>query len=292
MKPLLEQGYIYIAQPPLYKVKRGKREEYIETEKEMNKLILDLGTEGLKFSKIGGSKKFNNTQLKDILNALVRFEQFIDILSKQGIDGEAYIEHYEPKRKAMPKYIVEEAGEHVYVYDDVELAKINAGKEEPEYIEVFESETLVELEKTLNGYELSLTDYFIIRKQEELSVRGDKKADKQKEATKKTAVLKPLYMIEEENDRHEFFGLREVLEYVRAQAQKGIYIQRYKGLGEMNPHQLWETTMDPEHRTILQISLDDAVAADSIFSMLMGDEVAPRREFIETNAHMVKELDV
>ena len=82
------------------------------------------------------------------------------------------------------------------------------------------------------------------------------------------------------------------MEFVREQAKKGVHIQRYKGLGEMNPQQLWETTMDPEHRTILKVTLEDAVETESIFSILMGDEVAPRREFIETYAHEVKDLDI
>jgi len=95
-----------------------------------------------------------------------------------------------------------------------------------------------------------------------------------------------------EKDKHELFSLQEALEYVRAQAQKGVHIQRYKGLGEMNPQQLWETTMDPAHRTILKVVLEDAVEAEGMFSVLMGDEVAPRREFIENFAHKVKNLDI
>jgi len=86
--------------------------------------------------------------------------------------------------------------------------------------------------------------------------------------------------------------LREVLNYIQDNAKKGMHIQRYKGLGEMNPQQLWETTMDPERRTILQVTLEDIVEAEATFIKLMGDEVAPRREFIESNAHTVKDLDI
>ena len=121
-----------------------------------------------------------------------------------------------------------------------------------------------------------------------------KKVAAKKKTTKKKAepVLKALFSIEEEKDKHELFSMQEVLEFVRAQARKGIYIQRYKGLGEMNPQQLWETTMDPARRTLLQVKLEDAVEVDRTFSMLMGDEVAPRREFIESFAHEVRELDI
>ena len=99
-------------------------------------------------------------------------------------------------------------------------------------------------------------------------------------------------MVEEEGDKHEFFSLKEVVDFVRKQANKGMHIQRYKGLGEMNPQQLWDTTMDPGRRTILKVALEDAVEVDKTFTMLMGDEVEPRREFIETYAHEVKNLDV
>jgi DNA gyrase subunit B len=105
-------------------------------------------------------------------------------------------------------------------------------------------------------------------------------------------VLKPVFLIETEKDKHEFHSLKGVLSFVRGQASKGMHIQRYKGLGEMNPQQLWETTMDPARRTILKVTLEDAVEVDKTFSMLMGDEVGPRREFIESNAHDVKNLDI
>ena len=115
---------------------------------------------------------------------------------------------------------------------------------------------------------------------------------KKKKSAKKEPVLKALFIIENDKDKHELFSLQEVLEFVQTQAQKGIHIQRYKGLGEMNPKQLWETTMDPEHRTILKVVLEDVVEAEGMFSVLMGDEVAPRREFIETFAHEVQDLDI
>ncbi|MDZ4241203.1 MAG: hypothetical protein U1D99_00095, partial [Candidatus Omnitrophota bacterium] len=125
---------------------------------------------------------------------------------------------------------------------------------------------------------------------ESYATEKDKK--KASRGTEKKAVLKPLFAIEAENDAHEFLSLKETLDFVREQAQKGMHIQRYKGLGEMNPQQLWETTMDPARRTLLKVTLEDAVEVDKTFTILMGDEVEPRREFIESNAHDVKNLDV
>ena len=107
----------------------------------------------------------------------------------------------------------------------------------------------------------------------------------------KTA-LDPLFMVQDEKNKTPLMGIVDLLVYVRETAKKGMHIQRYKGLGEMNPQQLWDTTMDPERRTILKVVLEDAVEVDKTFTMLMGDEVEPRRLFIETYAHEVKNLDV
>ncbi|MBI4309088.1 MAG: DNA gyrase subunit B, partial [Candidatus Omnitrophica bacterium] len=125
------------------------------------------------------------------------------------------------------------------------------------------------------------------KNEEEIFLAKDKK-----EKGKSKEILNPLFTIEDEKSEHEVMSLADLLEYVRTAAQKGIYIQRYKGLGEMNPQQLWETTMDPQRRTILKVAVEDAVEVDKTFAMLMGDEVEPRRAFIETYAHEVKNLDV
>ena len=115
---------------------------------------------------------------------------------------------------------------------------------------------------------------------------------KDKKEQVKSATLKPLFSVENDKDLHELFCLKEIAEFIRQQAKKGMHIQRYKGLGEMNPQQLWDTTMDPQRRTILKVALEDAVEVDKTFSVLMGDAVEPRRQFIEAYAHEVKNLDI
>lgn len=287
MRPLVEGGFIYIAQPPLYKIKRGKREEYIESDEEMSQIILDMGTEGLKLIKLQGKKEFNATQFKEILNITLDLLRVNTIMVKKGISFENYVNAYDRKSHKMPVYTINVDGKAHYVYDDQELAKLTKGSEEAKYTEIFEREELEMIQKALEKFDLEINDFIkpVISDTPEINQK-DKKEKKDK------PVLKALFAIEEEKDKHEFFSLHEVLEFVQTQAKKGVQIQRYKGLGEMNPQQLWETTMDPARRTILKVTLEDAVEVDKTFTMLMGDEVAPRREFIENFAHEVKNLDV
>jgi len=282
MRPLIELGHIYIAQPPLYKVKRGKREEYIETEEEMIELLLDLGIEGLKFYKIKGKQSYSNAQFKDIMGSLTEVSHLVEVLKKRGINFDEYIKKMHPKTKKLPKYKVKMKTEVQLVYDDQALAQATKGEEEAQYAEIYEAEDLEGIQERFEKIGLSLLEYV---KPEMRKEYDDAKKDD-------GPALKPLFLIEEEKNQHEFYSLKEVLDFVQEQARKGIHIQRYKGLGEMNPEQLWDTTMDPARRTILQVTLEDAVEADSTFEILMGDEVQPRREFIESHAHDVKELDI
>jgi DNA gyrase subunit B len=285
MLPLIENGHVYIAQPPLYKVARGKREEYIQTEKEMNDLILDLGLDGVKLTNLGEKKTYNSSQLKEIMQLLVEVEHIYEILKRRNIDVKALLENYDSKLKKFPKYIVKSKGKDEYVYDDKELAEFTKDDEESQYTEIFESEDLLEIQSKLSKYELDVKQYEKIQEQGPLLAK-----DKKEKA--KSVAMKPLFSIEDEKDLHELFSLKEINEFIRAQAKKGMHVQRYKGLGEMNPQQLWDTTMDPQRRTILKVTLEDAVEVDKTFSILMGDAVEPRREFIEAYAHEVKNLDV
>jgi DNA gyrase subunit B len=163
---------------------------------------------------------------------------------------------------------------------------VTKNDEETQYIEIFQSEDLAKLQQKLEKHEMDFANF------EQQGAVGEILLAKDKKNKEKKEEAKPLCIVEEEARKQELFSLREVLAFVRAQAKKGMHIQRYKGLGEMNPQQLWETTMDPERRTILKVTLEDAVEVDKTFSMLMGDEVEPRRAFIETYAHEVKDLDI
>ncbi len=282
MPKLIEEGHIYIAQPPLYKVKRGSREEYIETEKQMNELILELGREGQIFEMVKDKKSFTDNQFKELLISLVELERFSKILDKKGVNFSNYILNRHNKTKKLPIYRVRVEGEDHFVYSDEELAKIaeKEGKEiQQDVLELFEAQDIEQVIVKLEKLGVDVSTY-------SASVQP---AAKQAGEAKK---VKALFKVSEEKDVREFFELKQVLAYIKEQATKGMHIQRYKGLGEMNPQQLWETTMDPEKRTMLQVTLEDAVEADEMFTVLMGDQVEPRRKFIEDYAHQVKNLDV
>lgn len=281
---LIEGGYVYIAQPPLYKIKRGTREEYIQTEEQMNQLMLDLGREGLKFTILASKKTLNDPQFSELLESLVHLDRCRIILEKNGVSLKVLIENRNKKTSKLPIYIAKVEGIAHFLYSDKELAELSAAtkdeKNEFDYKEIFDTEEMDVLIAKIEKLGILPQTYFSEAKEK----------DEQDEASKGN-LGKPNFCLSNDED-HEFFALQEVLNYVKEQARKGMHIQRYKGLGEMNPHQLWGTTMDPERRTMLKVVLEDAVGADEIFTILMGDQVAPRREFIEKNAHLVRNLDI
>ncbi len=286
MPQLVERGYVYIAQPPLYKVTRGKREEYIQTEKEMNDLILELGGDGIKLTHLEGKKTYTPSQVKEILQILVELERIVERLKRRGVEFAPYVEKYDAKNKKMPRYIAKVSGSDEYVFDDKELAELTKNDTETHYIEVFESEELAKVQEKLDKFDMFLQDYNRAVKEQVLLAKD------KKEKVKPKAELRPLFSIEDEKTKTELMAVSDILIYVRESAKKGMHVQRYKGLGEMNPQQLWDTTMDPGRRTILKVMLEDAVEVDKTFAMLMGDEVEPRRQFIESYAHEVKNLDI
>ncbi len=290
MRPLIEKGFVYIAQPPLYKLKRGKREEYIDTDKEMNELILEIGLEGLQLKKVKTKQTYTSLQFKEIVQIATELEKIVGIMDRSGVNFIEYTNNIDSKSHKMPIYMVKVDDKNHFVYKDEEMAAFTKKDEEAQYIEIFEHEDLDRMEKALNKLDLSVVDY-LAQESPATSAHGKGKG-KKTEATQTPSTPKPLFLIEDGQNGHEVFSLMEVLEFVRKQAHQGMHVQRYKGLGEMNPQQLWETTMDPSRRTILRVALEDAVEVNKTFEMLMGDEVEPRRKFIETYAHQVRNLDI
>jgi len=184
----------------------------------------------------------------------------------------------------MPIYRVKVEGNEHFIYSDKDLASLTEkeGKDtEIDKLELYESQEVEQIVAKIEkaGFDIETYASSVVAQKEVSAKDGEKK-------------LKPLYRITNDDSTKDLFSLKEVLAYIKEVASKGMHIQRYKGLGEMNPQQLWDTTMDPEKRTILQVTLEDAVEADKMFTVLMGDQVEPRRQFIEDYAHQVKNLDI
>ncbi len=279
MRPLIEGGYVYIAQPPLYRVKKGSREQYIESDEELAEVLLKMGTEGVVLK--GKKREWKGEALVNLLKQVQYVEKMLDYISRRyHIPSEGLIRFAIENKNRFPQYVIRDKGRFYFFSSDDELSAFaherDVALDELDFQEIPESEDLNEVFKELAKEGLGVKDYF--------------DPDKGLEAKGKKA---PFVLIKEgKNEEFYCLGLKEALSYVREIAQKGVSIQRYKGLGEMNPEQLWETTMNPENRTILKVTLSDAVRAEEMFSLLMGDSVEPRREFIQNHALEVKFLDV
>jgi DNA gyrase subunit B len=284
MPKLIESGYVYIAQPPLYKIKRGQREEYIQTEQQMDEMLLDLGREGHRLVSLKEKKEFTDNQFKCLLELLVELEKIGRSLGKKGVEISEYLGFRHSKTKKMPIYRVRVEGKVCFLYSDKELAALTDKEEKataPDILELFESQEIEQIIAKIEKIGLDINTYSLALPLEKNSSGKDL-----------VRKVKALYRITNEKDQKDLNGLKDILTYIKEVASKGMHIQRYKGLGEMNPPQLWETTMDPERRTMLKVVLEDAVETDKMFTVLMGDQVEPRREFIENYAHQVKNLDI
>jgi DNA gyrase subunit B len=279
MHKLVEAGHIYIAQPPLYKIKRGKREEYIETEEDLSTLLLELGSEGQTLTALKSKRTYKEKPLIDLLRVLAELERLVRGLHRYRLDAAGYFAQRHAK-KGLPIYFIRMEGEPHFLYDDEELAKfaqkheLNLDELEKasatarvQFAELYEASEIDGLCKKLEKLDLSVEQYF-------------------------SSDGKPAFRLAGEKAQRTFAGLRDALLAVEEEGRQGMTIQRYKGLGEMNPQQLWETTMDPARRTILKVTLEDTVEAERMFTTLMGEAVEPRKQFIEEHALEVKNLDV
>jgi DNA gyrase subunit B len=274
MRELIERGHLYIAQPPLYKVKRGKKEMYLKNEQALQQFLLEEGAEELTLALEKGERVYKGAQIIPVIRQFIEHRAILDKVVKKGIAAELL----PLMLKAGVPADIEELGQlESYLERMKQLAGDADYQQEEERISfrlgnvrhLIDSQTLNVL--TTHEYELLMENY---RKVCETMAGGQ--AFLEQEGKQLVAT-----------DSHE-----ELLAWFLEYAKKGLNIQRYKGLGEMNPEQLWETTMNPQNRTLLQVKIEDLVGADEIFTVLMGDQVEPRRDFIEQNALNVVNLDI
>ncbi len=310
MKGLIERGYVYIAQPPLYKIKRKKREQYVDNDEQLNRILLELGSEDVVLARLGAeAHTFSPTQVDKIVEHLAALEKLGAGVTRYGAELGEFLDTHDAATLALPRYVARirqgNQESHEFLRDEaarakfLQLHKLNADMTEQVEVpgngeagsappfpaerkpasaqkrvtihEIFESTEMTKLLKALAATGLDIAKFGATE-----DARFTMTENPGQKSEVKTGLRSPL----------------EIVAQIRANGRKGLSIQRYKGLGEMNPKQLFETTMDPEKRRLLKVNIDDAAKADALFTLLMGDEVPPRRQFIEDNALNVQFLDV
>ncbi|MFH0953384.1 MAG: DNA topoisomerase (ATP-hydrolyzing) subunit B [Verrucomicrobiota bacterium] len=293
MQLLIDHGNIFIAQPPLYKVKRKNREEYVESDAHLTRILLELGVEELKLADAKGKELLSGKQLSDLLDLLSEIDVQVDRIRRRGVDIAEYLRHRDAKTRQLPQYRVtifsNGEPEHHFAYTEPELRRLleEAEKRSGEQLEIF-AEGGEEGKTKKKGFRW--TEFYAAPALGKLLDALEKKGFKYEHLLPQEKPF--LTLVNGDGKSLPIASLQELLNRVREHGSKGLSIQRFKGLGEMNPEQLWETTMNPEKRKMLRVTLEDAVKADEIFTVLMGDEVEPRRQFIEDNALNVRNLDV
>jgi DNA gyrase subunit B len=277
MPELVERGHIYIAQPPLYKIKQGKDERYLKDDQEMKIYML--------------KSALNNAVLYPAADALPIQSEALELLAKQYFLAEAVIDR-------LSRFTAPEASHALLTLpalslDDSKQAQSSAKQLEAAcgggikvVVETDEAgEHRLRLEKLYHGnYSVSHMDKDFLK--------GSDYAQIRQAAEILNGLIKPTAYISRGEQKRAVSSFKQAIEWLLEEAKRSVNIQRYKGLGEMNPSQLWETTMDVKNRILLRVRIEDAISADEIFTTLMGDVVEPRRAFIEKNALGVKNLDV
>ena len=280
MAEVIEQGYLYIAQPPLYRVHQGKEDRYLKDEEEMDRFLLERAAEEVQLEMREARGRLGGKKLLDMLNKLSRYDYFLRRLERRGYPREAI--------KTLVRQGITRAE------DLGKKTRLNALRKALQAAEMEVGELCDDEEHNL--FEFSL----------EGRINGRKVARKIDRELVETVEYKgvvdlypsiagfetPPFVVFRKDGKQELGSKGDLLNYITAIGKEGLGLQRYKGLGEMNPEQLWETTMDPESRSLLQVRVEDAVEADEIFTILMGDQVEERRQFIEQHALQVENLDI
>jgi DNA gyrase subunit B len=275
MPQVIEKGYLYIAQPPLFKVKKGKTEKYIQNEAEMQNMLFDLASDDLEIHIKGQAIK--GKALINYLKRLYRFERLMEWFERRRKDPKLlrFILSLDINKDTLKdRAKIEEILRMIREKDwNISIGEIQLDEEHQTYG--------VEIRR--HYYKLNLDTNFLA-------------SPEFRELSNLFSIVRdlgtPPYKVQTKEGAKEIETTKELLDFILTSAKKGLTIQRYKGLGEMNPQQLWETTMDTDKRTLLQVTIQDSVLSDDIFTVLMGDQVEPRKEFITTHALEARNIDI
>jgi len=305
MTELVRAGKIYIAQPPLYQIKRKKREEYVDDDVQLNKILITLGAEDVRLKNLADDKEVTAAQLKDILESLEKLAKLSESVRRHGGDFEAYLAKRNPKSGKLPAYLVKvrdgnEESIH-YFHDEKAIREFHHQNLDLNLFDTEISQELLPLgDAPIKANGASRRRGRLVELHESAAIQKliAELARKGLKVNHYAASDRPIFeLIEGEGDKaitHPLFSIPEILQKILEIGRRGVQIKRFKGLGEMNAKELFETTMNPEKRKLLKVDLNDdnAVDADKMFTILMGDVVEPRRQFIEDNALNVRNLDV
>ncbi|MCC7376855.1 MAG: DNA topoisomerase (ATP-hydrolyzing) subunit B [Verrucomicrobiales bacterium] len=320
MPQLIRGGYIYIAQPPLYLISRRRREEYVEDDIQLNRILIQLGVEDVQLKNLADGRTLNEKQLAEILELLESLDKFAVAIRKHGGDFAEYIEHRDAATEELPKHLVRvRAGneESIHYFQDEDQLR-QFGESNPD-LRLFGDEEASDAsasaasavpapgtppapapapapaEKSRSG-PIRRARHVEIHEARPVADLLRRIARKGLNVAHYSAQDQPLFELIEGSGENQktrpLFSIAEILAAVKDVGKRGIEIKRFKGLGEMNPQQLFSTTMDPAKRKLLRVDLTDAIEAEEMFTTLMGEEVEPRRQFIEDNALNVRNLDV
>jgi DNA gyrase subunit B len=288
MPDLVEKGYLFIAQPPLYKIKRGKQERYLKDEAMLEDHLIELGTDKVRLRATQDGNGLVGQPLQSFIKKVARTEKLMGLIMRKRknrtvVEALLLDDSFSDDTLKDEKALISLQG-RLAAYVNLtapEQAPLSCALEEDPEHNCFK--LIVSTRANGTGHQTVIDREFLT---------SPEYKEIKKLFNDLLAIGMPPYSIEDGESKTQLKSLAEILSYVMEGGKKGQYIQRYKGLGEMNPAQLWETTMNPETRVLLQVRIEDAVEADEIFSTLMGDEVEPRRKFIEEHALTVKNLDI
>ncbi len=296
MRKLIEAGYIYIAKPPLFKVSKGKKERYVDTEEQMDNYLINLGLDDIKV--MSGTGELSREAVENLITLYIRAQELSGGLQRCGISISSYLQAAKEDGRCPISHLhvreIDGDTSEKYLYSPEE--QLAAVKEAEDRIskmlpEVKNTPEAEEERRTEIAKHLDLTEIFESHNAEILVT------DLKKHGLQPGQVFggsgTPLYSIVVGGKNTVNAGsLEELFDVVKHNGETGLKIQRYKGLGEMNDEQLWETTMDPANRKMIKVTMEDAIKAERMFTLLMGDDVEPRRQYIEKYAPGVKDLDI
>jgi DNA gyrase subunit B len=315
MPELVRRGHIYIAQPPLYQIKRKKREEYVDDDSQLNKILISLGAEEVQLKHLVDGREFTKEQLAEVLDLLEKLSKLSDSIRRHGGDFEDYLSNREPVSGKLPEYLVivrEGNNEYVkYFHDEGPLRDFASQNLD---LNLYEEEPAAENgdgplppgAPPTNGNGTPPVASYMRRRARRVELHESNAVAKVFQELDKRGMTidhysasgQPIFeLIEGEGDRTTvtpLFSIPRILDSIKEIGRRGVQIKRFKGLGEMNAKELFSTTMDPVRRKLLRVDLNEnnASEADKMFTILMGDVVEPRRAFIEDNALNVRNLDI